>query len=261
MFVWCPGFRIMRSCFIFLIDNLFWIIDAILGVIFDTLSFKDFWATFTRLIKVKLLRFWIFGLSFFCTSFTILLLWSLIVLILRALNGVTTRLNFTWWFPSHGSRCFISVCGCRSLNCFVTLWTIIIWQGTIFRTLQLGFLLFVKFGSLQTAFYAILSLIMMYLNFFGKIYCLINRYYLSERLFLLGIAILSLTRRRISRISFFLLINPLKSFLPIFVLHLSILNYLTHLSIKESISNDHFFLLEVLLESFTFKRKVVKIEW
>lgn len=121
VFIWCSCFRTVRTRFSLLINDLFRIIDTILWVIFYTLSFEDFWATFTRLIKVKLLRFGIFCVSRFFISFTILLLWRLIVLILRTFNRVTTWLNFAWWFPSHRSRCFISVSGCRALDCFITL--------------------------------------------------------------------------------------------------------------------------------------------
>ena len=126
--------------------------------------------------------------------------------------------------------------------------------------MHLGFLLFVKFGALQTALDAILGLVVMNLNSFGKVYGLINGYYFGERLLLFRISILTFTRRRLRRIMVFLLINPLKSLLSILVLHLTVLNDLAHLCVKESISYDHFFLLEVFLESFALERQVVKIE-
>ena len=260
MLIGCSRFRIMLSGFVLLIDNLFWIINTILRIIFDTLSLQDFRAALTWLIKVKLLRFGVFIVPILF-SFAILLLGTLFILILRTFNGVSTWGDFARWFPSHGSSSLISISGSRTLNSFIISGTIRIWQRSILRTLNLGFLLFIKFGAFQATFDAVLGLVVMNFYFFGKINSLINGYYFGQWLLFFRVGI-CLTRRSFSsRIIIFLLINPLEGFLPIFVLHLAILNDLAHLCIQESISNDHFFLLEVFLETFALKGQVVKIEW
>ena len=58
-----------------------------------------------------------------------------------------------------------------------------------------------------------------------------------------------------------MLINPFKTLVfGLLIINVTILDNLTHLSIKKSISNDHFFLLEFFLESFSFERQIIKIE-
>jgi hypothetical protein len=42
--------------------------------------------------------------------------------------------------------------------------------------------------------------------------------------------------------------------------HVSILHDLAHLGIQESVSDDHFLLLQVLLESFALERQIIKVE-
>jgi hypothetical protein len=54
-------------------------------------------------------------------------------------------------------------------------------------------------------------------------------------------------------ICFFFLIVPQECLIPIFGLHVSILHDLAHLSIQECVSDYHFFLLEILLESFSLE--------
>lgn len=60
--------------------------------------------------------------------------------------------------------------------------------------------------------------------------------------------------RSLCQLSFLvLLINPLKSLLPVFNIHVSILHNLAHLSIEKCVSYDHFFFLKILLKSFPLK--------
>ena len=78
---------------------------------------------------------------------------------------------------------------------------------------------------------------MMVNHFLLKINCILQWHYGCQRSF----------------ICLFFLIVPQECFIPIFGLHVSILHDLAHLSIQESVSNYHFFLLEILLKSFSFE--------
>jgi hypothetical protein len=50
-----------------------------------------------------------------------------------------------------------------------------------------------------------------------------------------------------------LMVDPLKCLLPILEVHVTILNDLSHLSVEECVSNDHFLLLQVLLKTFALE--------
>ena len=57
-----------------------------------------------------------------------------------------------------------------------------------------------------------------------------------------------------------LLVDPFKGSLSIFLAHLTVLNDLTHLSIQKCVSDDHFFVLQVLLGALIFEGKIVKVK-
>ena len=81
------------------------------------------------------------------------------------------------------------------------------------------------------------------LDLFVEIYCVHDRHKFCERAFVVV-----------------LVVCPLKSRLPFVLAHVVVLDYLAHLSIQKCVSDDHFFILELLRKVLTLKRQIVKIE-
>lgn len=160
---------------------------------------------------------------------------------------------------------------------FLTWWTTTNCSAACQRTrlwplILLLFLILVQASPLKTARDIALCLAVMAIYTLIECNRIFDRYQFRKHL-LFGSGCRGTTsrhpcRRRILLICIILFrfcvrgINPFKCLFARFLsLHL-ILYYLSHLRVQECVSNDHFFFLQVFLETFsTFEREIVEVEW